>query len=230
MQADDASSAPASGAAPGKPKRRNAERTRARILEVAIGEFSEHGYEGARVERVVNAAGVAPRMIYHYFGNKEQLYLAVLETVYAELRAGERALDLDAGEPVEAIRRLVGYTFDFFQRNKTFVQITRGENMLSGRYVSASPGVRDMSQPLIDEIGRVLDLGVAEGAFRTGIDPLQLYVSIVALSVHHINNAATLSATFGRDLTKADWLAERRAHVVDMIMSTVRRGAGASAG
>ena len=87
-----------------------------------------------------------------------------------------------------------------------------------------------LSQPLIDEIGRVLDLGVAEGAFRTGIDPLQLYVSIVALSVHHINNAATLSATFGRDLTKADWLAERRAHVVDMIMSTVRRGAGASAG
>jgi AcrR family transcriptional regulator len=204
--------------APARPRRRDPERTRARLLEVAILEFSEHGYEGARVDRIVRAAEVTPRMLYHYFGNKERLYLAVLDAVYAEIRAGERELRLDEGDPTEAMRRLVGYTFDFFRRNGTFVRITQGENLLSGRYVRRSGLVRDMSQPLIVAIERLLARGVAAGVFRPGVDALQLYVSMVALGVHHINNAATLGAVFGRDLTDPAWTAERRAHAVAMVL------------
>ncbi len=203
------------------PRRRDPERTRARLLEVATREFAEHGYEGARVERIVRAARVTPRMLYHYFGSKERLYLAVLDAVYAEIRSGERALDLDAGDPAAAMRRLAGYTFDFFQRNDTFVRITRGENMIGGRLLRRATAVRDMSQPLIDQIDRLLARGVAEGAFRPGVDALQLYVSIVALSVHHLNNGATLSAVFGRDLSDPNWVAERRAHAVAMALRHV---------
>ncbi len=203
---------------PATPRRRDPERTRARLLEVATREFAEHGYEGARVDRIVRAAEVTPRMLYHYFGNKERLYVAVLDDVYAEIRSGERELRLDEGDPAEAMRRLVGYTFDFFQGNRTFVRITQGENMLSGRYVRRSRTIRDMSQPLIVSIERLLARGTSAGAFRRGTDALQLYVSIVALSGHHMNNAATLSAVFGRDLADPAWVAERRAHAIAMVL------------
>lgn len=207
--------------APANPRRRDPERTRARLLQVAIREFSEHGYEGARVERVVRAADVTPRMLYHYFGNKERLYVAVLDSVYVDIRRGERTLDLENGEPLDALRRLVGYTFDFFQENETFVRLTRGENMLSGRYVRQSTMIRDMSQPLIESIERLLARGAATGAFRPGVDALQLYVSLVALSAHHINNASTLSAVFGRDLSDPSWRADRRAHAMEMALRHV---------
>jgi AcrR family transcriptional regulator len=209
------------GAAAAAQRKRDPERTRARLLEVATREFSERGYAGARVDRIVRAARVTPRMLYHYFGSKERLYLAVLDAVYAEIRSGERALDLDGRDPVDAMRRLAGYTFDFFQRNDVFVRITRGENMLGGRYLRRAPIIRDMSQPLIDQIERLLARGVAAGVFRPGVDALQLYVSIVALSVHHLNNAATLSAVFGCDLTDPDWIAERRAHAIAMALRHV---------
>lgn len=201
-----------------KPKRaRDPERTRARLLDAATREFAKHGYDGARVERVVRAARVTTRMLYHYFGNKELLYLAVLDAVYAEIRAGERALDLEDGRPEDGLARLVGFTFDFFQRNDAFVRLTRGENMLEGRFLKRSRMIRDMSQPLLDAIAKLLARGMQSGVFRSGIDPLQLYVTIVALSAHHLNNTYTLSAVFGRDLKDADWLEQRRAHAIDMV-------------
>lgn len=203
---------------PEGPRTRDPERTRARLLEEATREFAAHGYDGARVERVVRAAGVNTRMLYHYFGGKEQLYLAVLDRAYADIRAGEQRLGLDAGDPVEAMRRLVAYTFDFFRSHPAFVQLTRGENMLGGRHVRRSEAIRAISLPLIEAIGRLIERGAASGAFREAADPLQLYVSIVALSAHHINAAHTLSAVFAHDLTDPAWIAARRAHAIAMVL------------
>ena len=211
---DDAATAP-----PRRPARpRDPERTRARLLAAATREFARHGFAGARVDRITKAAGVNPRMLYHYFGGKEPLYLAVLDEVYADIRAQERQLDLDAGDPVQALRRLVGFTFDFFARNDLFLKLTRNENLLGGRYVRRSRMIQDMSSPLIEAIGRLIDRGLASGAFARGADPLQLYISIVALSAHHLNNADTLSAVFGAELTAPDWIAARRAHALAMIL------------
>jgi AcrR family transcriptional regulator len=217
------------GAGVERRRRRDGDRTRARLLAVAIVEFSEHGYNGGRVDRIVRTAEVTPRMLYHYFGNKDGIYLAALEAVYADIRKGERDLRLDEGDPAQAMRRLVGYTFDFFRGNPTFVRMTQGENMLSGRVVRRSATIRDMSQPLIDAVARLLERGVAAGVFRPGVDALQLYVSVAALGVHHINNAATLSAVFGRDLTDPDWIAQRRAHAVEMVLDHLATGATGAA-
>ena len=212
---------------PERPRRtvrsRDAERTRARLLSVATQEFAQHGYDGARVERIVGAADVTTRMLYHYFGSKEKLYVAVLDAVYEDIRQGERALALHEGDPVAALRRLVEYTFDFMRDRPLFVELMRGENMLGGRHVRRSERVREMSLPLLEAIGRLMDRGCAAGRFRVRVDPLQLYVSIVALSTHHLNAVHTLSATFGCDLADPGWLAARRAHAVE----TVLRCAGA---
>lgn len=200
---------------------RDPQKTRARLLEVATQEFARAGYDGARVERITRLAGCNPRMLYHYFGSKERLYRTVLDTAYADLRAGEQALDLDAEEPVGALGRLVLFTFDYMRANALFVRLTRSENLLGGRHVKRSRAIRDQSRPLLDSLERLLARGCAQGCFSHRIDPLQLYVSIVALSVHHLNNAHTLSAVFGENLTDRAWVDARRSHALRAILGLV---------
>src|SRR6056297_60019 len=114
---------------------RDPARTRADILSVAVQEFAEHGFHGARVERITKGAKCNARMIYHYFGSKEQLYLAALDSVYAAIRNQESKLNFDSGDPVETARQLVEFTFDYFADNATFVKLTRNENLLNGKYI-----------------------------------------------------------------------------------------------
>ena len=204
---------------PAQVRSRDAARTQAEILAVAVREFAEHGFHGARVERITKAAKCNSRMIYHYFGSKEQLYLAALDSVYAAIRNQESKLNFDTGEPVETARELVEFTFDYFADNSTFVRMTRNENLLNGKYIKRSHMIRDMSQPLIASIDKLIARGFACGAFTRKPDAVQLYLSIVALSAHHLNNAATLGAVVGQDLTDRTWQATRRAHAVDVILS-----------
>jgi len=183
-----------------------------------VKEFAQHGYHGARIVRIAKAAKCNTRMIYHYFGGKEPLYVAALDSVYASLRSQETALQLTEGEPLDSMRRLVAFTFDYFHENQDFLMITRNENILRGKFIRRSQTIRSVSQPLTAAIGRLLDRGVEAGVFRYRPDPLQLYLSIVALSAHHLNNVHTLSATFGEDLTDRQWLARRRQHAITMIL------------
>ncbi|MDW3222009.1 MAG: TetR/AcrR family transcriptional regulator [Paracoccaceae bacterium] len=200
---------------------RDPERTKSEILKSALGEFAANGYDGAKIQQIANNAGCNPRLIYHYYDNKECLYLAVLRHIYAEIRERENELQLEALTPQQAIERLVELTFDFFESNTNFLSITRSENLLGGRFIAQMPEIQKMSEPFLSKISGVLARGRSLGVFRDGIDPLQLYVSIVALSAHHINANHTLSATFGLDLSEENWRHERRLHVINMIVSTV---------
>jgi AcrR family transcriptional regulator len=209
---------------PSRVRTRDPERTRGRILEAAMKEFAQNGYDGAKVQRIAQGAGCNARLIYHYFESKERLYMTALREIYAEIRAREDDLHLEALAPDQAIRRLVETTFDFFERNTVFLAIVRNENLLGGRFIADMPEIQKMSAPFLKKIADVLALGTARGVFRQGVDPLQLYVSIVALSAHHINARHTLSATFGTNLSGEGWRRERRSHVVEMVTDAVRAG------
>lgn len=198
---------------------RNPERTRAEILSVAVREFAEHGFHGARVERITRAAKCNARMIYHYFGGKEQLYLAVLDSVYAAIRNREGQLRFGTADPGLEARRLVEFTFDYFSENGDFLKLIRNENLLNGKYIKRSQMIRDMSQPFITAIGELVERGHAAGLFARKPDPVQLYVTVVALSAHHLNNAATLGTVVGQDLTDPAWQAERRDHAVEVVLT-----------
>ena len=204
-----------------KIRSRDPERTRGEILASALSEFSQNGYDGAKIQKIAQGAGCNPRLIYHYFGSKDDLYLAALRHIYAEIRARETELNLDALSPREAIMRLAEFTFDFFDTNSVFVSITRSENLLGGQFVRQVPEITRLSNPLIQKIAEVLEKGVAAGQIRAGVDALQLYVSLVALSAHHINSAHTLSATFGTDFTAQDWRQARRTHVLSFVDAAV---------
>lgn len=206
---------------PAAPRRRNPELTRASLLKAATREFARHGFDAARTERIVKAAGCNPRMLYHYFGSKQRLYIAVLEDVYQAIRAREQALDLTAAEPRAGLLRLTRFTWAHFLAERVFIDITRYENLARGKYIRQSKAIAEMSSPLIAQLHDVLQRGRAAGAFSHQVDPLQLYVSIVALSVHHLNNAHTLGATFATDLLDPVWLSERKAHVETMVLRMV---------
>src|ERR687888_919087 len=101
--------------------KRDPEATRERILRAAMAEFASKGLGGARVDEIAERAGANKRMLYHYFGNKEDLFLAALESVYADIRRHELTLALEHQEPLEAMRTLVIFTWDYFLANPHFI-------------------------------------------------------------------------------------------------------------
>jgi AcrR family transcriptional regulator len=205
-----------------RPALRDAERTRRAILKAATAEFAENGLAGARVDRIADVSGVNKRMLYYYFNNKDDLYLAVLEEAYIGMRASERDLKLDHLEPLVAIRRLVEFKFDYFVENPAMIWLLNGENMLGAQHLKRSARLRDMHISLVRTIGKILNAGVAAGTIRPNVDPLQLYMSISGLSYFFFSNGPTLSTAFGKELRSAPARAARRAHVVEVILGYLR--------
>ena len=204
-----------------RPKR-DAAATKEKILKVGIAEFCAHGYSGARTARIARRARCNIRMIYHYFGSKEALYVASLERVYGQIRGREGELDLLHLDPLEGISALVSFTFDYHAENPEFVQLVVIENIQRGRYLKKSKLVPEVTLPLIEAITDLLRRGQKSKLFRRGVDPVQLYISILSLSYIHLSNRHTLSITYGRDLGDPAWLAERRRHVLDMVLAYLK--------
>jgi AcrR family transcriptional regulator len=216
--------APAKAQADGSAKLeplRDAERTRQALLAAAEVEFSTKGLAGARVDVIAEQAAANKRMLYYYFGSKEDLYLAVIERAYASMRQAERELNLTHLEPLEAIRTLVEFKFDYCQQHQSIIALLAGENMLGAVHLKRSRKLREMNMSLVDVVSAVLEAGVAKGEIKPGLDPVHLYISMSALSYFYFSNSSTLSAAFGRQLSGAAELKARRAHCVDVIMAYV---------
>lgn len=201
---------------------RHPERTRTAILDAATAEFSARGLGGARVDSIARAAGVNKRMLYHYFGNKEALFLAVLERAYEKIRGQESALRLENLPPAEAMRRLVRFTFNYFVENQYFVALLNSENLHRARHIRRSGRAAAINSPVIGILERLLKRGRKEGVFRSGVDAVQLYISIAGVAYFYFSNIHTLSTIFARDLNAPAALAERRKHVIDVIRGYLR--------
>jgi AcrR family transcriptional regulator len=202
---------------------RDPERTRRRILEAATAEFARYGLGGARVDRIATLARANKRMLYYYFGSKEELFLAALEASYAHIRAAERTLDLEHKDPREALRRLVDFTWRYFLEHPEFLTLLNSENLHKGRHVARSSRVRELHSPLVETLRGILRRGERAGLFRRGVDPVQLYISIAGEGYFYLSNRYTLSRIFGRDLMKPRALAARARHNADMILHAMKR-------
>ncbi len=192
-----------------EPRRRNPAETRKRILMAAVNEFSAHGFSGGRIDRIATAARANTRMIYHYFGDKAGLYVAVLEHVLGELRREELNIDVAAVPPYEGLLQLFDFTYDHFERHPKLVKLLSGENLIDAAYLKRSQATPVISSPVLDLIANLLRRGAANGTVAAGIDPLQLYVLFVGLSYFHLSNGPTLSVIFSQDLKRPSW---RRTH------------------
>ena len=202
---------------------RDPERARARILAAATAEFARYGLGGARVDRIAARAGLNKRMLYYYFRDKDNLFLAALEARYADIRAAERALDLEHLAPREALRRLVEFTWRYFLDHPEFMTLLNSENLHKGRHVRRSRRVPQMHSALVEMLRGILKRGERGGVFRAGVDPVQLYISIAGEGYFYLSNRYTLAQIFKRDLMSKRALAERARHNTDMILNALRR-------
>jgi AcrR family transcriptional regulator len=197
---------------------RDAGRTQASILAAATHEFARCGLGGARVDRIAARAKSNKRMLYYYFGNKDGLFLAVLERVYADIRAAEQSLSLLDGSPADGVRRLVEFTWRYFLAHPEFLTLLNSENLHHASHLKRSRYIRAMNSPLIETLAELLRRGQRTGVFRSGVDPLQLYISIAALAYFFLSNGHTLSAVFGRDLFSVGERRARLAHMSAMVL------------
>jgi len=198
------------------------ERTTADIIEIATREFAEKGLAGARIDVIAEATRTSKRMIYYYFGSKEALYRAVLEQSYSRIRTIEAQLHLEDLAPEPALRKLVEFTVDYQLANPDFIRLVMNENIHRGEFLAQSKSIQQLNVPAIDAVRAVYERGVTAKVFRAGIDPVDLHMSISALSFFNVSNRHTFSLIFKRDLDSRSALAARRDAIAEMMVRYVR--------
>jgi AcrR family transcriptional regulator len=216
-------SKPRKRAAKAEPRTNDPERTMADIIGVATREFSEKGLAGARIDVIAEAMRTSKRMIYYYFGSKEGLYIAVLEEAYRRIRSIETELHLEDLAPEDALRKLVGFTVDYQLANPDFIRLVMTENIHRGEYLAQSKAIRKLNVPAIEGLRGLYERGVASGVFRSGLDMIDLHMSISALSVFNVANRHTFSLIFQRDFDTPAALIARRDSIIEMVVRFVRR-------
>jgi len=199
------------------------ERTASDIMRVAAAEFAEKGLAGARIDDIAAATKTSKRMIYYYFGSKEGLYIAVLETAYRAIRAAESELHLSDLAPEDALRKLVGSAFDRCQQNPWYIRLVMNENIERGKYIRQSKAIQKLNIPVIDAITELYQRGIAQGVFRSGLDPVDIHASISALTFFNVSNQHTFGCIFNMDLQSVPVLTARRDSIIEMIVRFMRK-------
>jgi AcrR family transcriptional regulator len=194
------------------------EANRARILAAAIAEFASRGFEGASMDAIAARTRTTRALINYYFGSKEGLYLAVLQRVYAEIREAENELDLGNLPPVEAMRRIVEFTYNYYVEHAYFVRLVVAENQAEGRHMKRSPALRTLNRPIVDRLGAVIARGQATGAFRRDVDPIDVHMAIAALGMFNVTNQYTFGTLFQRDMGAKGDVASRRRMVAEIVL------------
>jgi AcrR family transcriptional regulator len=198
---------------------RDAARTRAEILDVATREFARAGYDGARVDEIAARTRTTKRMIYYYFGGKEQLFTAVLERAYGVIREAEQQLDVEHLDPVAAIRRLAEVTFDHHERHPDFIRLVSIENIHDAEHIASSEMLASIGSPALDVIRRILEDGQRSGLFTADVDAVDLHAMISSFCFFRVANRHTFGALFGRDLVALDQREHYRAMLGDMVIA-----------
>lgn len=199
------------------------EGTRQNIIEVAAQEFALNGLAGARIDEIAAKTRSSKRMIYYYFGDKEGLYVSALENAYRQVREGEAQLDVEGLPPIEALRKLVEFTFDHHHQHEEFIRMVMIENIHNAAYLERSGVIRDLNVTAIGNIEAIYAKGLAAGLFRDGLDPLEMHWQISALCFFNVSNRATFSKIFGRDIGAAAAQISLRKQSVDMVLRFVVR-------
>jgi AcrR family transcriptional regulator len=201
-----------------KPKTRDADATRLRILAAAKSEFAKKGLGGARVDGIAARAKINKRMMYHYFGGKEELFRLVVEEAYADIRAAEAGLALDGLDPVAALEAYVAFVWRYYLGNPEFITLVNSENLHKAKHIRNSARIREMSRPFVGRMARLLARGAAAGVFREGLDPVQINITIAAIGYYYLTNRFTGSIVFERDLMAERALKQRLAFNTQTIL------------
>jgi AcrR family transcriptional regulator len=195
------------------------QRTRDNILDVATKEFAGNGLAGGRVDQIAALTQTSKRMIYYYFGSKEDLYLAVLEREYRKIRSLEADLELADIPPDLALRKLISSTFDYDEANPVFVRLVSIENIHQAAHMKRSNVIRELNVSVIEVIADILARGLRDGVFNRHVDAIDLHMLISAFCFFRVSNRYTFGTIYGRDLSSAEIAGRHKAMISDAVLS-----------
>jgi AcrR family transcriptional regulator len=210
-------------AKPTETRQQDAEETRNNILEVAAREFADKGLAGARIDEIAEKTASSKRMIYYYFGGKDELYRAVLERSYGQIRAREDDANFETLPADRALIAQIEHTFDYHVEHPEFVRLVMNENIHHGAHIGHVEGLKERNKSVIASLKAIIDKGAADGIFRIGIDPVDLHMSISALCFYNVSNRYTFASNFGVDMSSAKSLKKRRTQITEIVLAWVRR-------
>lgn len=202
-------------------RERSAETTRENILRAAIKIFAKHGLDGGSIDQISKAANSHDRMIYYYFGNKEGLFIEVLEDMYRRMNDAELALVLDPEQPVASLKGVIDFVLSYYSKNPEFITLLNTENLHRGKHISKSKRAQDYSSPAIAIIRQLLESGARQGVFRSDMVARDVYLLIAATAYFYNSNRHTLSAFLGEDLKAPETMAHWRDFIVTTVLRTV---------
>jgi AcrR family transcriptional regulator len=200
----------------------DAEETRNNILEIAAREFADKGLSGARIDEIAEKTNSSKRMIYYYFGGKEELYRAVLERSYGQIRAREDDANFETLPADQALIAHIEHTFDYHVNHPEFVRLVMNENIHHGAHIGHVEGLKERNKSVIASLRAIIEKGVADGIFRAGIDPVDLHMSVSALCFYNVSNRYTFASNFGVDMSSAKSLKKRRAQIAEIVLAWLR--------
>ena len=204
-----------------KKKSRDPETTKARIMAAAKAEFARKGLGGARVDVIAERAKVQKRMMYHYFGNKETLFRLVLEQAYADFRAAEAALEIEKDEPLQALCRLVAFTWDYYLAHPEFISLVNSENLHRAKYLKQSTNLPAINKSFVQRMETLLHRGAVSGVFRAKLDPIQVLITLSGTGFHYFTNQYTGEIVYGRSLMTDEAKARRLVFNIATILRLV---------
>jgi TetR/AcrR family transcriptional regulator len=196
--------------------------TKATILQCALKEFADHGFDGARMDRIVKAAGINVSLAYQYFGSKEQLFVAVMEQAYGTIRANHRDIDIRDLEPVQAMEALVRSQFRIFVNYPEMIGLLNSENLHRGKHIATSPYIGSLYNPLLATIELLLARGVRAGSFRADVDAQDLFISLTGMGYFYLSNRYTLSVILNRNLDEPAAIQRHEDHIVSVVLGYLR--------
>ncbi|HAK5849231.1 TPA: TetR/AcrR family transcriptional regulator [Salmonella enterica] len=197
----------------------NAQSLKEKLLLCAVNEFAEYGYEGARVDNIVKAADCSKQTVYHHFGNKENLFIEVLEYTWNDIRQKEKALDVSGLSPAQAIEKIIDFTWDYYIANPWFLNIVHSEKQSKGVHYAKSKRLPEINYSHLELMASLLEKGKALNIFRQDIDPLQVNINIAALGGYYLINQHTLGLVYHISMVSPQALEARRKVIKETIMS-----------
>ncbi|SUF39587.1 HTH-type transcriptional repressor KstR2 [Salmonella enterica] len=197
----------------------NAKSLKEKLLLCAVNEFAEYGYEGARVDNIVKAADCSKQTVYHHFGNKENLFIEVLEYTWNDIRQKEKALDVSGLSPAQAIEKIIDFTWNYYIANPWFLNIVHSENQSKGVHYAKSKRLPEINYSHLELMASLLEKGKALNIFKQDIDPLQVNINIAALGGYYLINQHTLGLVYHISMVSPQALEARRKVIKETIMS-----------
>lgn len=199
-------------------RKRDSEQSKIDILEASEIEFAEKGLYGTRIDEIAQRANINKRMIYEYFGNKEQLYRTVFDVVYNRLTKIELELletDLQGTQAIETIIRVY---FKYLRENPNYVNLLLWENLNKARYVKELDYVGGKSI-VIAKMKKIIEKGIEDGIFREQIDTEQVVFSLMSYPFTYFSNKYTLCKLFSKDLSTEEEMEKRISSMIEMFLS-----------